>query len=262
MKILTKEEEQEHYDATLRGGIGGGIIGTAFGAAGVLLAGRRYPAFRALSLPFRAFLITSTGTFSAIIAADRYSRQYEASRHPESSYTDENAQQARMIEESKTSLQRAKDWASENRYSIVFGSWVASMGTALGLVGRNPYLTGQQKLVQARVYAQGLTLAVVIASLALEGKDMNQGAGRWQTVKVLDPNDPTHKHLIEKRVHHERYSGEDQWMDMVEAEEQRMKERDAAVKAQEAKDRKKGKKVHHEEQSEHGESKPKSHNLP
>lgn len=136
------------------------------------------------------------------------------------------------------------------------------MGTALGIVGRSPYLTGQQKLVQARVYAQGLTLAVVIASLALEGKDASQGAGRWQTVKVLDPNDPTHKHLIEKRVHHERYSGEDQWMDMVEAEEQRMKERDQAVKEQEKKDAKKGKKVHHQAESERGENKPKSHNLP
>lgn len=79
-------------------------------------------------------------------------------------------------------------------------------------MGRNPYLTGTQKLVQARVYAQGLTLAVVIASLALEAKDRGDGAGRWETVKVLDPTDPTHKHMIEKKIHHEKYAGEDQWM--------------------------------------------------
>jgi hypothetical protein len=29
MKILTKEEEQQHYNATLRGGITGGMIGLA-----------------------------------------------------------------------------------------------------------------------------------------------------------------------------------------------------------------------------------------
>lgn len=97
----------------------------------------------------------------------------------------------------------------------MFGSWAASLGIALGLVGRNPYLTGAQKLVQARVYAQGLSLAVVVASLALEAKDRGQGTGRWETVKVLDPNDPTHKHVIEKKIHHERYSGEDQWQGMV-----------------------------------------------
>lgn len=86
------------------------------------------------------------------------------------------------------------------------------MAIAFGLVGRNPYLTGQQKLVQARVYAQGLTLAVLIASFALEGNDLREGKGRWETIKVLDPNDPTHQKMIEKRIHHEAYVGEDQWM--------------------------------------------------
>jgi len=86
------------------------------------------------------------------------------------------------------------------------------MGISFGLVHRNPYLTGAQKIVQARVYAQGLTLGVLLASLSLETNDKVKKQGRWETVKVLDPNDPTHKRLIEKRVHHERYPGEDQWM--------------------------------------------------
>ena len=156
--------------------------------------------------------MVSTGTFAAIISADRYSRNYENSRHPEKNFEDSQQTLQDQLEAQKSSMQRMKDWASENRYSIVFGSWVLSMGASLGLVGRNPYLTGQQKLVQARVYAQGLTLAIVIASLALEAKDIGKGSGRWETVKVLDPNDPTHKHLIEKKIHHERYAGEDQWM--------------------------------------------------
>lgn len=105
------------------------------------------------------------------------------------------------------------------------------MAAALGIVGRDKYLTGQQKLVQARVYAQGLTLAVVILSLALETSDSARGKGRWETVKILDPNDPTHKHIIEKQIHHESYAGEDQWRDMIEAEENRIKDREAAVKA-------------------------------
>ena len=117
-------------------------------------------------------------------------------------------------------------WLSDNRYSVVFGSWVASMGIALGLVGRNPYLTGQQKLVQARVYAQGLTIAVVIISLAFETNDSSKGKGRWETIKIIDPNDPEHKHVIEKQIHHEAFAGEDQWRDMVQAEENRLKEKE------------------------------------
>jgi len=81
MKILTKEEEAAHYkyvppthtelrfcltsqSKTLKGGIGGGIAGLAVGLAGVWGATRRYPAFRSLTLPLKAFLVTSSGTFT------------------------------------------------------------------------------------------------------------------------------------------------------------------------------------------------------
>lgn len=168
---------------------------------------------------------------TAIIYADRASRRFESSRRSDLDFKDRSATLHEELEAQKSAGQRLKDWGRDNRYPIVFGSWIASMGIAFGLVSRNRFLTGQQKLVQARVYAQGLTIAVLLASFALEANDAGKGEGRWETVKVLDPNDPTHRHLIEKRVHHERYQGEDQWMDMVEAEERRIKERAKAAEA-------------------------------
>ena len=151
----------------------------------------------------------------AIITADRYSRAFESSRHPEEQYKDEAQRQRQALEASKSQFQRLKDWGKENRYPIVGASWVASMGIALALVGRSPYLTTSQKIVQARVYAQGLTLAVLIATAFFEIGDRDKGEGRWETVKVLDPDDPTHKHMIEKRIHHEKYAGEDMWRGAV-----------------------------------------------
>ena len=244
----------------------GGAAGLAAGSLGVWGASQRFHLFRVLTIPFRAFLVVSSATFSSIIAADYYSRSYEKARNPQKNFKDESQTLQQQAEAQKPTTQRIKDYASENRYSIVFGSWLASMGTAFALVGRNPYLTGQQKLVQARVYAQGLTLAVVIASLAFETTDNSKGAGRWETIKVLDPNDPTHKHVIEKKIHHERYQGEDQWRDMIEAEEERIREREQSVKQKEAEDKKKGKqpKKHHD--PEHGakpeEAKDKKINAP
>lgn len=87
------------------------------------------------------------------------------------------------------------------------------MGGSFALVSRSP-LSASQKLVQARMYAQGSTLAVLLASFAVEANDATKGKGRWETIKIIDPNDPEHKHLIEKRIHHERYPGEDQWRGM------------------------------------------------
>jgi Hypoxia induced protein conserved region len=236
MKILTKEEEAAHYNATVKGGIAGGIIGLALvrtllckvprdtlwnitadtsqGGAAVYGAHLRFPTFRALTLPMKTFLVTSSGTFISIVAADRASRKYENARDPQRQYRDKATLDQDAVRASETTFQRFKDWGRENRYPIVTASWVASMGIALGLVGRNPYLSRAQKLVQARVYAQGLTLAVLVATAAFEMGDASKGKGRWETVMVLDPNDPEHKHLIEKKIHHEAYEGEDLWRGM------------------------------------------------
>lgn len=178
----------------------------------------------------KAFLLTSSGTFSAIIAADRSSRNFEIARDPARQYRDEASLQQERLRSEEPLLKKLKDWGRENRYPIVTASWVASMGIALGLVGKNKYLTTAQKLVQARVYAQGLTLAVLIATAALEVGDANQGKGRWETVKVLDPNDPEHKNMIEKKIHHEAYAGEDLWRDMVATEERKIEARKKAAK--------------------------------
>lgn len=212
MKIISKEEEQEHYGEVLRGGLIGGSVGLALGLAGVVGASRRYQAFRSLTLPFRSFLVTSAGTFGAIVVAERYSINYQRSHDPMNNYLDAThraAAEARRVQ--KTETQRLKEWGRENRYTIVFASWIAAMGIALAMVGRNKYLTTSQKVVQARVYAQGLTLAVLIATAALETADAKSGKGRWETVMVVDPDDPTHQHMIEKKIHKEDYEGQDLW---------------------------------------------------
>lgn len=212
MKILTKEEEEAHYNATVKGGSIGGAIGLTAGLVAVYGASRRFPTFNSLTLPMKAFLVTSSATFASIISADRASRGFEDQRDPQRKYRDRASRDAESAESQKSDWQRLKDWGKENRYPIVTASWVASMGIAFGLVSRNKYLTGAQKLVQARVYAQGLTLAVLVATAAFEVSDQQKGQGRWETVKVLDPNDPEHKHMIDKKIHHERYAGEDLWM--------------------------------------------------
>ncbi|KAI7575208.1 hypothetical protein KC343_g22753, partial [Hortaea werneckii] len=250
---------------TVKGGTIGGVAGLAACALGVWGATKRYPAFRSLTLPMKSFLITSGGTFAgmcsaqyssealenssltnptAIVSADSYSRGYEARRNPQKQFQDESQTLQQQLDSQKGTYQRTMEWLNKNRYSVVFGSWVASMTAAFGIVGRSPYLSTQQKLVQARVYAQGLTLAVVIISLAFETTDSATGNSRWSTVRVADPNAPGQ--TIEKKIHHEKYAGEDQWRDMVEAEEQRMKEREDAIRHREEQEkRKKGKKAAH-----------------
>src|SRR4051812_30451024 len=103
MKIISKEEERDHYNVVLKGGAIGGSLGLAAGIAGVTLASRRYPAFRSLTIPFRSFLVTSAGTFAAIITAERSSINYQRAKDPMNYYKDASqqfAEQARLNESS------------------------------------------------------------------------------------------------------------------------------------------------------------------
>lgn len=82
MKVLTQEEEDAHYNEVLKGGGIGGALGLGLGLTGIALATRRYPNFRHLTLPFKAFLATSAGTFGLIINADRASAAYQKAQNP------------------------------------------------------------------------------------------------------------------------------------------------------------------------------------
>ncbi len=211
MKFRTKEEEQAQFNAVLKGSLIGGAAGLLVGVGSMYAAARRYPVFRGLKVPTQAFLLTSTTSFGAIFYAERLSNDLHRAWDPMRRYKDNSERAAQIYRDSKTSSARLHEWARENRYGIVFGSWLASMAVALALVSRSP-ASASQKIVQARVYAQGLTLAVLIATAALEVKDVRKGEGRWETVKIIDPTDPDHKHLIEKKIHKEEYKGQDLWM--------------------------------------------------
>ncbi|RDW76639.1 HIG1 domain-containing protein [Aspergillus mulundensis] len=217
MKLLTKEEEDAHYSQVLKGGSIGTVLGLIGGYAGVMAASRRYHTIRNLTIPMKAFLVTSSGTFVGIIGADRSSRAFEASQNQSRQWY-ENREE-RLREEGLRGLSfsdRALAWAREERYTIVFSTWVASMIGSFAIVGRNPYLSGPQKLVQARVYAQGATLAVLIASAAFEISE------RRRVRKDLDAK----KIAAGLPVDAEAPKGEeggDLWKDMVAAEEQRLK---------------------------------------
>ncbi|CAH0054573.1 unnamed protein product [Clonostachys solani] len=228
MKILTKEQEEAHYAAVMKGGLIGGSVGLGLGLCGVLLASRRFIAFRGLTLPFRTFLVQSAGTFGAVVNADRSSSEFHKNQNPMYSYKS----QTQLLSEQAAGgeqpfLKNLAEYGREKRYSIVFASWLVSMGVAFALVNRCP-MNAANKVVQARMYAQGLTLIVLVVTAALEMNDVKKGNGLWQTVTVVDPNNPGH--LVEKKVHREQYEGQDLWKDMVATEERRLAIKKAADK--------------------------------
>ncbi|CDM28531.1 hypothetical protein DTO013E5_1016 [Penicillium roqueforti] len=226
MKILTKEEEAAHYRSVLKGGTVGGVLGLAAGIAGVLLASRRYHTINNLTVPMKAFLVTSSGTFAGIIAADHASREYENEQNAAYKWY-ENREERLRAEESRglSFTDRAAAFARREKYKIITATWLASMVGSFALVGRIPGLSGQQKLVQARVYAQGLTLGVLCASAAFEISDQRRGRGLLDAKNKANPSGkPRFEDVEEDQPTHQGASNNegDLWKDMVAAEEDRL----------------------------------------
>ncbi|GJN87984.1 hypothetical protein Rhopal_000939-T1 [Rhodotorula paludigena] len=177
-------DQQSHYRATVTGGAKGGLIGLAgAGAAAVAMQRAGVPAFTRLTLPLKAFAVTSVGTAAFIISADKSAREFELSKYAIGAGTDlERAahEQQRLEQEAGIApgqqapgkgkpvgtREAIVEWAKENRWTAVGVTWLASMAGSGAYIAATP-LTFAQKLVQARMVAQGVTVAALIASAGL-----------------------------------------------------------------------------------------------
>ncbi|RAH65720.1 HIG1 domain-containing protein [Aspergillus aculeatinus CBS 121060] len=224
MKILTKEEEDAHYRSVLKGGTIGGVLGLIGGVAGVLAFSKRSATIRNLTLPMKSFLVTSSGTFVGIIAADHASRDFEASRNASQVWYKDRNERLRQEElASLSTVDRITAWAKREKYKIVGATWVASMVGSFAMVNRNKFLSSSQKIVQARVYAQGLTLAVLVASAAFEIQDQRRGKGLLDKAKAEKEQAAKQESKSGSEPAGDREETGDLWKDMVAAEEERLK---------------------------------------
>ncbi len=218
MKIFFVSYTDAHYQATVVGGLKGGALGLGLGSAGAFAMNARYPGFRALTLPikvsywhiktkYKAFFVTSASVAALIIEADRASRAFEAKQYGL------NIHNVVHKDANLTSVQRSLHWARENRWKILGGSWAASMAGSWYIVNRDKYMTGSQKLVQARVYAQGITIAMILLSAIFFSRDYAEEE-KGEDEEIDDPSHPGKKLLVHHKKH-ERYPGEYKWETMV-----------------------------------------------
>ncbi|ORY84225.1 hypothetical protein BCR37DRAFT_378225 [Protomyces lactucae-debilis] len=226
MKVLSKQEEDAHFHEVVKGGLVYGGIGAAISTSALML-GRKYsPGLRSLTIPFSAFLVTGGSTFALIIGCDQYSRAYQQKLR--SRYAEDVVAHASG---SLSPTDKILSTINKYRWHIIGGSWVAGMAGSLSLVSRNKYLSGPQKLVQARMYAQGITLAVLLLSAGVAAADPGQ-KDLGEDSEVTDPNDPT-RIIKVHHTHKESFPGENQWEDIVAVEDARLKKKQAEAKARE-----------------------------
>ncbi|CAH1757433.1 3559_t:CDS:2 [Entrophospora sp. SA101] len=191
------QEEEEDYNKVVRMAIKGGVMGLGLMLGASLVAQRYSQIYRNLTLPMKAFLVSSGTTAVLIIAADQASIDVQRAKRLVT-LPDDGTTPNKQIENVKprtTNLHVIKDYLLDHRYKFLVGTWGLTMAGTMGYLYRDRYLPVSQKIVMARMYSQALIIGLIIGTSALSLYD-----DRPQPVS----------------------SSEDHWKDVVREEERRI----------------------------------------
>ncbi|RXW25454.1 hypothetical protein EST38_g451 [Candolleomyces aberdarensis] len=178
MKLLTQKQIEDHNAASVRGAAEGFLAGSAVAVASALYANRHYAGYR--RLPPSLKLLGGIIIVAPLIAVqgERRGLEYDRSQWEGESIRvlDEKELQAARRWDNMTLSQKIGDWSFRHQYTLIMGGWAGSLGIAAAIISRNKYQTYPQKIVQARMWAQGLTVGLLIAAGALTSSSKKEFA--------------------------------------------------------------------------------------
>ncbi|TYJ57467.1 hypothetical protein B9479_001784 [Cryptococcus floricola] len=171
MKIVSQEDVRGYTDSTIEGGIKGALVAVALSVPGHFFFKKNVAAYRTLPLPLKSLAYVMVGVPCISIFAEKAGEAYNRGQYTGvgQKELDYELEKERENWEKLSSWQKSTDWAARHKYGIIGAGWAASMGLAFAIVARNPYQSTSQKVVQARMWAQGLTVALLVGSAALTG---------------------------------------------------------------------------------------------
>lgn len=199
MKILSEEELRAHREVITYGGIKGALLGGAITAMIFTVGKRRYPAIGRLPIAFKTALFIAPPTFGASCVAELAALDFEKSMHHQDPRVAERKLQELRRWHSLSFKEKTIETLSSNKYKIIVGAWAASLWGSWALVDRDPIMTQAQKIVQARVYAQFLTVGLLLGTIGLS----------------------VYEEKLEKLSKHKKivHTADDAWKDIIEDEE-------------------------------------------
>ncbi|KZT29418.1 hypothetical protein NEOLEDRAFT_1175112 [Neolentinus lepideus HHB14362 ss-1] len=169
MKIVSTEDIDSYQRTAAIGGAKGFFGGLAVAGPASYVLNKRWAYYRQLPPSLKAFGIILVAVPAFAICAEHAGLKYERDHWTGTGKVELDSVAAREQAhwESLSPTQKMQDWAARHQYGVIGGSWALSMIGSFGWIMRDPYQSFAQKIVQARMWAQGLTLGVLIAAGAI-----------------------------------------------------------------------------------------------
>ncbi|KAH9977736.1 hypothetical protein BGW80DRAFT_1435465 [Lactifluus volemus] len=188
MTVVSQAEKlRDHQHAVAVGGAQGFLGGMGLALPASYLANRNWPYYRNLPPSLKALGVVMVVVPSFLISAENAGRRFEQDNW-EKAGQDQVALIKRREEtrwENMTLSQKAVDFTARHQFSVIAGCWALGIAGAFGgLCGIRAYQSLSQKVVQARMWSQGITIGVVIAAAAVS-RDVGRPVNRdhsWREV--------------------------------------------------------------------------------
>jgi len=168
MKVNVTREELEAFDrATIRGSIEGVAAGLAISLPASFAAHRYWPAYRALPPHLKALGVVLVVGPAWAIQTERRGVEFDE-QHNWKGVSRQLLDSAKARETSEwdglSTKEKMSKWVARHQYQVILGSWATSMAVAGTIIMRDRHQSTSQKVVQARMWAQGLTIGILIAA--------------------------------------------------------------------------------------------------
>ncbi|PFH49257.1 hypothetical protein AMATHDRAFT_63534 [Amanita thiersii Skay4041] len=130
---------------------------------------RAWPAYRRMPISLKVLGGVIIVAPLLAIQGERRGLEYDRSQWQGATVRllDERQLKEEMAWQQMSTRDKIAEWADRHQYSIIIGGWATSLAVAGAIISRNRYQTTAQKVVQARMWAQGLTIGLLIAAGAM-----------------------------------------------------------------------------------------------
>jgi len=208
MKQLSDKQIEEHDNASRRGAIEGVLGGGAVALAGSYWAHHYTSTYRRLPISLKVMGIILVAAPCLTIQAERRGLEYDRSQWKGDSLRviDEKALEEVKRWNNMSMTGKLGDFAARRQYSLIIAGWATSLGVAAAIISRNKYQTFPQKIVQARMWAQGLTIGLLIVAGALTHsqrlRQAEEGQHDHSWKDLLEQQERDHRLAAEEASHH------------------------------------------------------------
>ncbi len=205
VKILTPEQLEAHNHYLYVHAFKGFTIGCVASLGIYRFVSKRYPAFNKLPYTLKTFTAIVPPIVGVVTAGEAASIRFDKIVYKSGEYSDEAIKEQLRIKRLPIS-ERLTEYVMANKFTMITGAWAASMWASWEWVNRDKIMTKSQKIVQARMYAQSLTVILVLGSVLLT--------------------------VYEEERHPEKYGGkttDNSWKTILEEEEKEEEEAAAAL---------------------------------